>query len=115
MTGFHGSAVDANVLFRDRQGALWVGTADQGLYRIWKGRADHFMGTDGLSGDQVNDVREDAEGNIWVATVGGVDCFRDIPVADYAPHKGLTRGLSGPVLARADGSVWIAEKGGVDV
>ena len=115
VTGFHGSAVDANVLFRDRQGALWVGTADQGLYRIWKGRADHFMGTDGLSGDQVNDVREDAEGNIWVATVGGVDCFRDIPVADYAPHKGLTRSLSGPVLARADGSVWIAEKGGVDV
>ena len=113
--GFHGSEITANMMFLDKEGALWVGTVDQGLYRISNGRADHFTMSDGLSGDQVNDVREDAEGNIWVATVGGVDCFRDIPVADYTPHRGLTRSLSGPILSRADGSVWIAEKGGVDV
>ncbi len=114
-TGFRGATVAANVLFNDKEGALWVGTRDQGLYRVWNGKADHFAKSDGLSGDQVNDVREDAEGNIWVATVGGVDCFRDILVADYTPHRGLTRSLSGPVLARADGSVWIAEEGGIDV
>ena len=114
-TGFHGSAIAANVLFLDRAGALWVGTADQGLYRIWNGKAEHFTMRDGLSGDQVNDVREDAEGNIWIATIGGVDCFRDVPVADYMPHGGLTNGLGGPILARADGAVWIAEKGGIDV
>ena len=114
-SGLHGSSVAANVLFVDREGALWVGTVDQGLYRIWNGKADRFTVSDGLSGDQVNDVREDAEGNIWVATVGGVDCFRDILVADFTPHRGLTRSLGGPVLARTDGTVWIAEKGGIDV
>ena len=113
--GFHGSSITANILFRDREGALWVGTVDEGLYRIWNGKADHFTMSDGLSSDQVNAVREDAEGNIWVATIAGVDCFRDIPVADYTPHRGLTRSLNGPVLARPDGSVWIAENGGIDV
>ena len=112
---FHGSQITANMMFRDKEGTLWIGTLDRGLYRISNGRADHFGMSDGLSGDQVNDVREDAEGNIWVATVGGVDCFRDIPVADYTPHRGLNRSLSGPILARADGSVWIAERGGIDI
>ena len=112
---FHGSSITANVIFRDKEGALWVGTVDEGVYRIWNGKADHFKMSDGLSSDQVNAVREDAEGNVWVATIAGVDCFRDIPVADYTPHRGLTRSLNGPVLARPDGSVWIAEKGGIDV
>ena len=67
------------MMFLGKEGALWVGTADQGLYRISNGRADLFTMSDGLSGDQVNDVRENAEGNTWVVTVGGVDCFRDIP------------------------------------
>jgi signal transduction histidine kinase/ligand-binding sensor domain-containing protein len=113
--GFQGQSTSANVLYHDRQGALWVGTADHGLYRIFQGVADHFDMTNGLSGDTVNDIREDAEGTIWVATVSGVDNFRDVAIANFSHRQGLRGSLGGPLLARTDGSVWIAEKGLIDV
>jgi signal transduction histidine kinase/ligand-binding sensor domain-containing protein len=113
--GFRGQSTSANVLYHDRQGALWVGTADHGLYRIFQGVADHFDMTNGLSGDTVNDIREDSEGTIWVATINGVDNFRDVAVASFSHRQGLTSSPEGPILARSDGSVWIAEKGLIDV
>ena len=38
-----------------------------------------FRRSDGLSGDFVIRLFEDREGNIWVATVDGLDRFRDLP------------------------------------
>lgn len=34
----------------------------------------------GLSGNSVRELREDREGNLWVATEGGIDSFRDLKV-----------------------------------
>ncbi len=34
--------------------------------------------SDGLSGDYINKLFEDREGNIWVATLNGLDRFREL-------------------------------------
>jgi len=42
---------------------------------------DVFSQADGLSGDFVSAIFEDREGNIWVATIDGLDRFRESAVA----------------------------------
>ncbi len=108
--GFDGSTVDVETLLLDRSSALWIGTYDQGIYRIHGDDVDHFASADGLSGDRVYHFCEDREGNIWVATSGGVDNFRDLPVATFSKREGLGSEVDG-VLAARDGTLWVATSG----
>lgn len=81
--GFDGSQVAVNVLFVDREKAMWIGTEGQGIYRVADGRVDRFLRADGLSGDSVTAFYEDREGNVWVATSEGVDCFRKTAMVSF--------------------------------
>lgn len=112
---FHGTLVHAQALFLDRENALWVGTLNDGLYRIHDGVAEHYRSADGLSSNAVNRIYEDREGNIWVATDEGLDVFRDLPMATFGVREGLSAGNVGSVLAARDGSTWVANQGALDV
>jgi signal transduction histidine kinase len=87
---------------------------DRGLYRFYGGRVDHFRSQDGLSGDSVYCFYEDHEGNLWVATTGGVDSFRDLSVTTFSTREGLGSGEADSVLAARDGTVWIGGAGSLD-
>jgi signal transduction histidine kinase/ligand-binding sensor domain-containing protein len=113
--GFDGATVRSHTLFVDRNRSLWVGTEDKGLYHIHNGVADHYGSADGLSGDSVGSIYEDHEGNLWVATDGGLDMFRDTPVVSFSTHEGLTAANMRSVLALHNGEVWIGNAGAVDV
>ena len=78
------STLVVNCLYVDRQHALWIGTADRGLYRIHGDRVDHFDSAHGLSSDFVNSISEDREGNLWVTTFYGVDRFSDTAVVSFS-------------------------------
>ncbi len=101
-------------LLRDRNGGLWVGTADQGLLHVHEGRTDSYARTDGLSGDFVERLFEDREGNIWVATLDGLDRFRDFAIPTISVDQGLSNDTVESVLAARDGSVWLATADGLD-
>jgi PAS domain S-box-containing protein len=105
--GLDGSKLAIASLFRDRDGALWVGTWDRGIYRIGGSRVDHFSSADGLSSNAIYNFFQDREGNIWVATSQGVDCFRDIPVVSFTMEEGLSSNNVASVLAAHDGTVWV--------
>lgn len=104
---FLGSRLKVVALLLDRQNALWVGTFDEGIYRIYGDAIDHFSTADGLSSNFVQDIHEDAEGTIWVATARGVDNFRDMPVAGYSTKNGLCTEQPDAVVAMRDGTVWV--------
>ena len=105
-----GSTLEVFALFLDRENALWIGTVNQGVYRIYGRRVDHLRSADGLSGDSVslNAFYEDREGNLWVATSKGIDCFRDLRVATFSTRDGLVAQEVDGVLATQDGTIWIA-------
>jgi signal transduction histidine kinase/ligand-binding sensor domain-containing protein len=107
----HGSSVVVTSLYADREGALWVGTYDRGIYRIHGNLVDHFDRTNGLSGDFVSDLTEDREGNLWVVTTQGVDRFADTPVASVSVAEGLCSAEASSVLASRDGSIWTGGDG----
>jgi len=101
-------------MLRDRDGGLWVAPASRGIVHIHQGRADVFSELDGLSGDDIYDLFEDREGNIWVATVNGLDRFREFPVVTYSKSQGLSDIPWGGVLAAREGSVWFGNLDGLN-
>jgi signal transduction histidine kinase/ligand-binding sensor domain-containing protein len=91
----------------DRDGVRWIAMQSRGLARMQPGRTELFTEADGLSGDSVRDLFEDREGNLWVATLGGLDRFRDLAVSTLTQKQGLATPLIWSVLAARDGSVWM--------
>ena len=109
-----GSTLEVNNLFLDRENALWVGTARQGIYRIYDGRVEKFSEANGLSTDTISKFYEDREGNMWIATSEGIECFRDTRVISFSTREGLSAERIGSVLAAKDGTVWIGNKASLD-
>src|SRR4030095_14332936 len=73
-----------------------------------------FTPAQGLSGESVDALFEDREGNIWVATDDGLDRFRDFAVPTISIQQGLSsRGVSSILIAR-DGSLWVGASDGLN-
>ena len=102
-------------LLRDRNGGLWIGALrDSGLLHIHEGRTDRFTQAEGLSSESVNSLFEDREGNIWVATIEGLDRFRDFAIPTFSDRQGFSsRGLFS-ILAARDGSLWLGASNGLN-
>lgn len=113
--GFDGATVRAFSLYRDRNDSLWVGSINNGLYRIHDGVADHYGMENGLSGNSAENIYEDREGNVWVLTDSGIDMFRDTAVVNFSTNEGLSSTGMYSILALENNSVWIGTRGAVDI
>jgi signal transduction histidine kinase len=82
--------------------------------RVAGQRVDRFRSADGLTSDVVRGFFEDREGNLWVATSKGLDCFRDTRVVTFSAREGLATDLASSVFASADGTVWIGNRTSLD-
>ena len=101
-------------LLRDRDGGLWIGTADHGILHVRGGKTDLFARSSSLSGDFITCLFEDREGNIWVATSDGLDRFRDFAIPTISVKQGLSTGVVASVLSARDGSVWLGTFDGLN-
>jgi signal transduction histidine kinase/ligand-binding sensor domain-containing protein len=106
-TSLDAATLRGSKLLYDRGGRLWIGTANDGLYRMTNGVADHFGAGDGLSDNEISGLFEDREGNIWVVTPEGIDRFHRVSVVSFSSRQGLS-GIGGSaVLASRDGqTIW---------
>ena len=101
-------------LLFDTRGSLWVGTRGHGLWRVAAGgpstgdAIEKSTALTGLSNDGVEDLLEDHEGNIWVATTDGLNCL--------TPHKATqitNLGLVNGIEVAPDGRVWVGTVDGL--
>ena len=113
--GFDGSRVVSEVLLADRNKTLWIGTNSAGLYHIHDGVGDHYGSAQGLSGNYVQKIFEDKEGDIWITTDRGIDCFRDVAVATFSGNEGLIGSTIHSVSALSNGSVWAGTEGALNI
>src|SRR5215469_906053 len=110
-----GRTLEVVALFKDHENALWVGTESQGIYRIYHNEVDHFGSSEGLSSDDIMGFFEDREGNLWVSTSKGIDCFRDLQITTFSTREGLTTSEVDSVQALRDGSVWVGGADALDI
>ena len=91
-------------ILRDRHGALWIGAIiDKGLLHIHQGKVDLFSPVDGLAGHAVTALLEDREGTIWVATIDGLNRFRDFAIPKFSDQQSLSSRGVAAVAAAKDG------------
>ena len=109
--GFDGATIRAEVLLLDQHQTLWVGALSQGLYHIHDGYADHYGAAQGLTGNEVQSIYEDREGNVWITTDKGVDLFRDIPIVSVSSTEGLSGSELSAVIAKTDNSLLVGQRG----
>ncbi|MBV8437613.1 MAG: PAS domain S-box protein [Silvibacterium sp.] len=86
---------------------------EHGLVHLYNGRTDVFTKEQGLSGDIVSCLFEDREGNVWVATTGGIDRFREFAVTTISSKEGLASDAVVSVAGDRDGSIWIGTSQGL--
>jgi ligand-binding sensor domain-containing protein len=113
--GFDGGSLAPSTSYRDRAGALWIGTYSAGIFRANDSGVEHFTSKEGLSGDSIRDFHEDREGNMWISTDGGIDCFRDLKVVSWSSPQGLPSGYVNSILAARDGSIFIGSHTGLNI
>lgn len=101
-------------LLEDRDGNLWLGTEQHGLYRIREGRADHYDETDGLPSARVRTLFEDREGNLWVGSPeAGLYRFRDGDFTTWGRPEGFGSDTIFPVIEDHAGNIWAGSNEGL--
>jgi signal transduction histidine kinase len=109
--GFDGSSHRIKSLFVDRHHALWISTADEGIYRLYQGSVDHFGRLDGLSADWAEMIFEDHEGSIWISTDEGLDQLRDLAVQSFLRTVYPKANEFDNLVTLPDGRMWIGGEG----
>lgn len=101
-------------LRRDRAGQLWVGTHIAGVLR-WKpdDTYDAFGPAQGLADRQVQLMVDDKEGNLWVATRGGLSTIRNGRVRTWGGEDGARREPINSLLFDRRGDLWIGAASGL--
>ncbi len=106
----------------DRKGMLWVATTSNGVWRLPApamsspysrletiSNQDRFTRLDGMTSNEGDQILEDAENDVWVATTGGLDRFRRAKLNSVA----LPSGAEGIVMSPADGGGIFVSTGAV--
>ncbi|MCY3664780.1 MAG: sigma 54-interacting transcriptional regulator [Gemmatimonadetes bacterium] len=101
-------------IYQDRQGFLWIATADGGVSRFDSARFDNFGLKDGLPNLTVMAIAEDADGRLLFGTFGGgLAAYdgRDFQV--YTTEHGLPSNEIVGLQAQPDGSILVLTGAGV--
>lgn len=99
---------DCRCVLVDARGRLWAGSRRGGLTRYDGHTITTFTETDGLSGNYVRRVMEDADGGIWAASGQGASVV-DLEDRVQTYRADAVRSL----LQRADGAVLIGTRAGL--
>jgi signal transduction histidine kinase/ligand-binding sensor domain-containing protein len=98
----------------DRDGSLWIGTTEGGLFRKTGGHVENFNAANGLSADAIASMFEDREGSVWAATRDGLDRFREYAIPTFSAKQGLPSPNVSAVLATRERDLWIATSVALD-
>jgi len=100
---------------------VWIGTDANGLnkYNLRTGSIKYYRHEQGnansLSDNSVQYIHEDAKGNLWLATNGGLNKFD--PSSEkfkiYTEEDGLPTNFIASILEEDDGNLWLATRNGL--
>jgi ligand-binding sensor domain-containing protein/two-component sensor histidine kinase len=100
-------------LLVDRAGQLWIGTDGAGILRYTDGRFTAVTRRAGNSTDAVRSISEDADGNLWLGTRGGLGRLNHGHATWFTEAAGFTNTSKSTwsVATDSNGRVWAADWG----
>jgi ligand-binding sensor domain-containing protein len=84
-----GAAVEAAAVHEDRSGRIWVSDRRHGLYRLQDDRLVQALTPADLGQATVLSILDDSDGNVWLATDGGLKRWTGGALASYGARQGL--------------------------
>lgn len=99
----------------DRAGHLWIGTINNGLFRLSGAGVEHFTSRRELPNNRVASLLADREGSIWVGTNAGLMRLSDAPFTTWNSDQGLTDDYVRTVAPAPDGGIWIGTGRGLNL
>lgn len=111
------AGVHVRNIFRDRSGAMWVGTDGDGIYRLSAGQILHLTTSDGLSNNFVRAMAQDRDGSMWVAADEGLSHVLSVTskprIVRYEVRDGLAYFSTRSLLEDSKGDLWIGTDRGL--
>ena len=100
-------------LLVDHHGDLWIGTVEEGIFRLSNYGLEQLTAKHGMPNNRVLTIYEDNEHSIWLGTNGGLFRLRDAPFATLSTEQGLPDNRVVAINAKQSGSVWVSTKRGL--
>ena len=102
-------------VFQDRNGDYWFATDGEG---VWHYENNQFLiqytSVNGLAGDRVRSIKEDAAGTLWFGTREGLTSLKNGSFRSYTTVHGLPDNkIRDLKLGVNDSTLWIATRGGL--
>jgi len=98
---------ETTALTTDRDGNLWAGTSNAGLFRIAGNQVSSFDSSMGLADNRVLSLYEDREGSLWAGTASGLERFRDTSIEAFTARDNLPSDQADNVIEARDGSIYV--------
>lgn len=96
-----------------RDGSVWAGTWGGGVSRYDGDAWSNLTRDDGLAGNIVFAIAEDAEGVLWFGTDAGISRYESGRWRNFGTDDGLPGGAVYALAVTPAGEVWAGSKGGV--
>ena len=102
--------------YEDKQGNLWIGTQDKGLYRLQKQSIRTYSKEQGLIDRDAYAIYQDHSGAIWIgAWHSGLSRFVDGKFSNYTRADGLQGDLVTALSEDREGRLWVGAHGGISI
>jgi ligand-binding sensor domain-containing protein/signal transduction histidine kinase len=103
----------ARNIFRDRSGALWIGTDGDGLIRMDRGQVLRLTARDGLVNNFIRAILQSRDGSMWFGTDEGVSRWTPRGFVNYQMRDGLSYFSTRALLEDRAGDLWIGTDRGL--
>jgi signal transduction histidine kinase/ligand-binding sensor domain-containing protein len=106
---------DVKAFYEDSEGAVWIGTERNGLYRVRAQAVTVYSIRQGLQANNIYSVLEDRSGAVWVgAWDKGLSRIKDGAVTNYSTADGLPS-LVTAIHEDREGRLWIGGYSGLRI
>jgi ligand-binding sensor domain-containing protein/signal transduction histidine kinase len=102
--------------YEDRQGNLWLGTLEEGLYRLQQQLIRSYSREQGLIDRDTYATYQDRSGALWIgAWHSGLSRFADGRFTNYTMADGLPNELVTALFEDREGRFWVGAHGGLSI
>lgn len=102
-------------LAEDAAGNLWIGTVNNGLFRLSPAGVEHFTSRRELPNNRIPALFVDREDSVWVGTNAGLMRLSDAPFTTWNSDQGMSDDYVRALALAPDGGIWIGTGRGLNL